>query len=310
MININKKKLLKTILFLSFLLVIIFVSISIYYKYSSKNENVTVSSVLTNKLTFEIKLSQFSIIDTSKSEYSDLMYANNCNTVEAYNDFLTKYPNGKFSNLILSKMILLESEFSVRKVDSIFVNSEDDLVPFSGYKSDFLYFTDNRDEQTYRIIKIGKKFWFAENLRYKPDNGGFWAYNNNDSLVNKYGYLYDWQTANAVCPKGWHLSTDEDWNMLEEYCGGRTNAGITLKSKSGWYKYNSGGKNNLGFSAIAAGYKNEKGDFQNIRKTGGWWTSDDNNKTSALHRNLSYENNVIYRNKVNKSSGYSVRCVK
>ncbi len=310
MVISNKKKLWKILLFLLFVIVIIFVFIGISNKYFSREEKHKIISVITNQLKFEIKPPQFSIIDTSNSEYSNLMYANNSNTVDAYNDFLTKYPNGKYSSLILSKLILLESEFSVRKMDSIFVNSEDDIEPFSGYKSDFLYFTDNRDEQTYKVVKIGKNYWFAENLRFKPEDGNYWAYNNNDSMVSKYGYLYDWQTANEVCPKGWHLSTDEDWNMLEEYCGGRVVAGSMLKSKSGWYKYNSGGKNNLGFSAIASGYRSEKGDFQNIRKVGGWWTSSQINGISAWNRNLLFENSSVYQNKVNKNSGYSVRCVK
>ena len=50
----------------------------------------------------------------------------------------------------------------------------------------------------------------AENLAYKPEQGNFWAYGNDSNNVAKYGYLYDWETAKKVAPKGWHLPTESD----------------------------------------------------------------------------------------------------
>ena len=83
-------------------------------------------------------------------------------------------------------------------------------------RNDNLSFTDLRDGKTYNTIRIGQKILMAENLAYKPDFGNYWAYNNNQSNVAKYGYLYDWETAKNVCPKNWHLPSDKEFMNLAD----------------------------------------------------------------------------------------------
>ena len=60
----------------------------------------------------------------------------------------------------------------------------------------------------------------AENLAWKPKSGNYWAYDNNQSNVAEYGYLYDWETANKACPVGWHLPTKEEFEPLLKNAGG------------------------------------------------------------------------------------------
>ena len=80
----------------------------------------------------------------------------------------------------------------------------------------------------------------AENLAYKPSSGNYWAYGDDNSpklhyaWLKKYGYLYDWRTAQNVCPSGWHLPSDKKWTTLTKYLGGWDVAGIFMKSTSGW----------------------------------------------------------------------------
>ena len=79
-------------------------------------------------------------------------------------------------------------------------------------------FKDERDEQEYRAIKIGGKTWLAENFRYQdsanPINGIYIVMTRENT--EDYGYLYTWDAAQAACPAGWHLPTDEEWNKLFE----------------------------------------------------------------------------------------------
>jgi len=89
-----------------------------------------------------------------------------------------------------------------------------------------LIFTDDRDGETYKIVEIGKQFWLAENFRYKPKtgkyggfDGNYWAYDEKEANIAKYGYLYDYETAQNIAPTGWHLPTKEEFETLVNQCG-------------------------------------------------------------------------------------------
>ncbi|MDR1812598.1 MAG: hypothetical protein LBQ87_07210 [Candidatus Fibromonas sp.] len=92
------------------------------------------------------------------------------------------------------------------------------------------------------------------------------------SNCTKYGRLYDWVTAMAlpsscnesscssqiqskhqgICPSGWHIPSNDDWNILMNYAGGYETAGIKLKATSGWYD-NGNGTDDYSFSALPGG---------------------------------------------------------
>ena len=57
-------------------------------------------------------------------------------------------------------------------------------------------FTDARDGETYRTVKIGGQTWMAENLRFKAD--GCFAPDNDEANVKKFGRLYTWTTALGI----------------------------------------------------------------------------------------------------------------
>ena len=172
-------------------------------------------------------------------------------------------------------------------------------------------FTDSRDGKTYKTVKIGTQTWMAENLAYKADSG-CWAYNNDQSNVKIYGYLYNWETAKKVCPEGWHLPSDAEWSTLTDSLGGADVAGGKLKSTTGWESPNEGATNSSGFTALPGGYLRDDGAFGWVENYGYWWCStEDATNYLAWNRNIGYDFSSVNRKcYYYKNTGFSVRCIK
>lgn len=168
-------------------------------------------------------------------------------------------------------------------------------------------FTDSRDGKTYKYVTIGNQVWMAENLAYESGRGGYWAYDNIKSNVAKYGYLYDWETAKKVCPTGWHLPGIGEWKQLENTF--ESKAGKKLKAKRGWSN-NGNGIDEFGFSALPGGSRDVSGSFNLIGSSGTWWSATENVTTFAWYQSLSYYSAYVSRSDLNKSNGFSVRCLK
>lgn len=110
-------------------------------------------------------------------------------------------------------------------------------------------FTDSRDHQTYKTVKIGSKTWMAENLNYKMP--GSTCYENNDENCKKYGKLYTFGAAVKACPAGWHLPDDQEWTMFKTFIedsDGKEAAWVSLKSRDKW-----DGSDRYGFDVVPAG---------------------------------------------------------
>jgi len=136
-------------------------------------------------------------------------------------------------------------------------------------------FTDNRDGKKYKTVKIGTQTWMAENLNYYAI--GSMCYNNISSNCDKYGRLYDWNTAMKACPRGWHLPSNDDWRKLLIFVDGERYAGKKLKSKNGWNGCSGGnGSDSYGFSALPGGaaWQDSSGIvFGTIGSSSEWWSS-------------------------------------
>lgn len=177
-------------------------------------------------------------------------------------------------------------------------------------------FTDPRDGKVYQTVTIGNQEWMAENLAYEPSSGNYWAYDNNNSNVETYGYLYDWETACDVCPDGWHLPTDAEWTELTDYlgenAGGKLKATGTIGAGTGlWYEPNTGATNETGFTALPGGGRDGSGSFDFIGSDGGfWWSASESNAYSAWYRIMIYDYSDVYRYDYSKESGFSVRCLR
>jgi len=150
--------------------------------------------------------------------------------------------------------------------------------------------------QTYKSVVIGKQTWMAENLNY--DASGSKCYDNDPDNCTKYGRLYDWNTALTVCPSGWHLPSDEEWNYLLVYVGGFATAGNKLEATNG---KSSNGIDNYGFSALLYVYDDNC-----------WWSATEDNasdKACQYQISIGIHGNYMDRGCYGKSSLNSVRCL-
>jgi uncharacterized protein (TIGR02145 family) len=180
------------------------------------------------------------------------------------------------------------------------------------YNNDAGIFTDPRDGQKYRTVKIGNQIWMAENLNYKT--GNCWAYRNIVNYRQEYGLLYDWETAMNASPAGWHLPTRQEWDDLISAVGGEDIAGTKLKSKTGWNGYNGNSDNGTGeygVSALLGGYRSYgDGSFLNAGSYGYWWSATEYNSGSAYYRNMYYYDDYVIEFNDYKDYGFSVRCLR
>ena len=191
------------------------------------------------------------------------------------------------------------------------------------------------DGNTYNIVIIGTQSWMGENLkvtRYRNGDsipnvldhiewetlsfGAYSSYNNDTSLGNSYGFLYNWkvvQDSRKVCPDGWHVPTDAEWSTLINYLGGESIAGGKLKEKgtSHWRGPNIGATNESLFTALPGGYRSpENREFSSIGGIGYWWSSTDYNLTSAWWRFMSDGSTDVFRGYGPKRAGFSIRCIR
>jgi uncharacterized protein (TIGR02145 family) len=171
------------------------------------------------------------------------------------------------------------------------------------------YFTDSRDGQKYRAVKIGGKMWMAQNLNHRIGRSG--CYDASNSNCEKYGRLYDWNTAKTACPSGWHLPSLEEWGALAIAAvgGGTYNPGYVLKSASGW-DFIGNGIDGKGFSALPGGNRYYDGNFYSAGKSGYWWTATDSTSDLAYSWSMYDDGDGVGWGGDNKSNGFSVRCVK
>jgi uncharacterized protein (TIGR02145 family) len=190
------------------------------------------------------------------------------------------------------------------------------------------------DGNVYKTVTIGKQVWMAENLKTTKYNDGTaiplvaddkawealtapaYCWYNNDATANKktYGALYNWYTVNTnkLCPKGWHVPTDEEWTTLTTYLKGESVAGGKLKETgtTHWQSPNTGATNETGFTALPSGTRSYNGTYYPIGSLGFWWSSTEKSAPNAFNRLMGYIGSVVIRVGTNKHYGFSVRCLK
>jgi uncharacterized protein (TIGR02145 family) len=204
------------------------------------------------------------------------------------------------------------------------------------------------DGNVYKTVEIGSQVWMAENLKTTKYNdsiempnvtsdtlwvnlttGAYCNYQNLESNADTYGRLYNCYAVNSgkLAPTGWHVPTDEDWTILENYLisNGYNYDGTkeedkvakSLCSKTGWAtsfdigtpNENPDENDSTGFTALPGGIRNDDGNFYDIRYVGRWWSSTED---GTHYRYLRYDDVGLRRsgNIGCKGCGLSVRLVR
>jgi uncharacterized protein (TIGR02145 family) len=200
------------------------------------------------------------------------------------------------------------------------------------------------DGNVYPVVSIGGQCWMAENLRttryrdgaeipnvtdataWSDLETGAWSNYDNDTVNDAlYGKLYNWFAAFDVriCPQGWHVPTDADWQTLElalgmlpaelaatDWRGTTPNVGGQLKSLSLWITPNNGATNSSGFAALPGGNRdNDNGSFNDLPYYGYWWSTTESSTDKAWCRYLQNNKTGIGRFGFDQKLGFCLRCV-
>jgi len=203
------------------------------------------------------------------------------------------------------------------------------------------------DENIYNTVVIGKQVWLKENMKVTRYNNGdpiqlvtdtiawtslttpaYCNYANNENIAQEFGRLYNFYTIidnRKLCPSGWHVPNDAEWDTLSVFLGGTIVAGGKLKEPGTKY-WNSPNVMSIdttngdfseipvdesGFSALPAGRQYHDtyaflGEYTQM-----WSTTQCEYDTDLVWcRYLSFSLPHFKRFTYKKHYGLSVRCVK
>jgi uncharacterized protein (TIGR02145 family) len=150
---------------------------------------------------------------------------------------------------------------------------------------------DPRDGRVYRVVRMGPRLWFAENLKLAVP--GSYCYDDRALNCGRYGRLYQWAAAMQACPNGWHLPTEEEWQSVEDTIDGT----IAPLLQGG----------STGFDILMAGARSTNGSYQDLGTNFYFWSSTTLGDRARLRWNLTDAGLQIATDV--KTEAYSVRCV-
>ncbi len=172
-------------------------------------------------------------------------------------------------------------------------------------------YKDTRDGHFYNWVKTGAQVWMTTNLKFNIPAES-WAYNNDSAVDVYYGQLYTWKGAQAACPKGWHLPSDKEWNVLIQSVGGVNVAGSKLQAMDTVPNIPGiPGPAAPGLmSSLLGGVRHPDASCIGINSWGGCWTSVKVNDSVAVNVLFARGSKEIGFSTNDKKSGFSVRCVR
>lgn len=138
-----------------------------------------------------------------------------------------------------------------------------------------------------------------------------WCYVDNDSANGDvYGKLYNFYAVSdprGIAPKGWRVSTLDDWNSLASFAS-ESIAALKTKSASLW---DTAGDDSYGLAILPSAYRGPGGGFGNLDGTDGYYwtsTSHDSSDANAVSYDEGYDD--IFFTTFSNSEGGAIRLVR
>jgi uncharacterized protein (TIGR02145 family) len=178
--------------------------------------------------------------------------------------------------------------------------------------------TDIRDNKVYSTVQLGTQCWMQKNLNYGTSLQGTteqtdncinekYCYNDNAANCTLYGGLYQWDELMAytntpgtqgLCPPGWHVPTQTEWNTLFTFYQQQALAGKPLQDTI-----------IMGFRAKESGviYSNFSWSFKGFATI--FWTSTPSGTIKAMSHGMNLINFSVSDYPANRSNAFTVRCL-
>ena len=204
----------------------------------------------------------------------------------------------------------------------------------------------NFDGTSYPLVEIGGQCWFQTNLNTTTFANGDaipliydaqdWLDQGNaeeaayrtiygDDIQSEQfdrGLLYNWYSVadeRGVCPSGFHVSSETDWDMLESFLG--SDDADPIRAQKSWYEnYTPNGSNSAGLSVMSqhrlvnsTGYNNTSGGETNLNGLSFGFQGQfldqqcDQCITCAFYF---YRLNPSVLQLTTRTSGFNIRCLK
>ncbi len=187
-------------------------------------------------------------------------------------------------------------------------------------------------------LTIGSQVWMLKNLNVDHYRNGdsiliFRKYGNWDTIMTGatcwyddldyygplVGRLYNWYAVNdarILSPIGWHVPSDSEFIILQQFLGGISVAGGKMKRVNGvawdtwWWEPNTGATNESGFTARASGCRANNNNYSSMIEYCFLWSSTERSSTEAGFWFLFCKHAGFDIDITDKYKGFSVRCVK
>ena len=195
----------------------------------------------------------------------------------------------------------------------------------------------------FETVQIGHQVWMTENLKTthynngdaiptgldnetwtSTEEGAYAVYDDDPANAEVYGNLYNWYAAyddRGVCPEGWHVPLDEEFDSLFDFLGGLEISGGKIKEctqgdcpdSDYWIPPNTGATNEVGFDALPTGWRHSNIglDYEYKGELTAFWSSEEspentNNSTQFMTWNTS---NEVVKWGQGKKFGIPIRCL-